>query len=111
MSGGAVAGLRVDGAVVADYAKTVEEAAAELDSAAADVGGDGVAAESYGTLAAQIGLGGSYSRAAGALRRQLTDGAEALRSAAEALRQVTVRHGGQDDEAAELIKRAGRLDG
>ncbi|EOD64317.1 hypothetical protein H480_32468, partial [Amycolatopsis vancoresmycina DSM 44592] len=37
------------------------------------------------------------------------DGAEALRSAAEALRQVTVRHGGQDAEAAELIKRAGRL--
>jgi hypothetical protein len=93
-----MAGLRMDGVVVADYAKTAEEAAAELDSAAAELG-------------AQIGLGESYGRAAGALRRQLADGAEALRSAAEALRQVTVRHSGQDDEAAELIKRAGRLEG
>ncbi|SFW45970.1 hypothetical protein [Amycolatopsis australiensis] len=106
-----MAGLRMDGAVVAEYAKTAEEAADDLDAAAADVGGEGVSAESYGALGAQIGLGESYGRAAGALRRQLTDGAEALRSAAEALRQVTVRHGGQDAEAAELIKRAGRLDG
>lgn len=106
-----MAGLRMDAAVVADYAKTAEEAAADLDSAAADVGGEGVSAESYGTLGAQVGLGASYGRAAGALRRQLTDGAEALRSAAEALRQVTVRHGSRDAEAAELIKRAGRLDG
>jgi hypothetical protein len=45
------------------------------------------------------------------LRRQLAEGAEALRSAAEALRHVTVRHGGQDAEAAELIERAGRLEG
>jgi hypothetical protein len=106
-----VAGLRMDGVVVVEYAKTAEEAAAELDSAAAEVGGEGVSAESYGELGAQIGLGESYGRAAGALRRQLTDGAEALRSAGEALRRVTVRHGGQDDEAAELIKRAGRLEG
>ncbi|WP_410668518.1 hypothetical protein [Amycolatopsis sp. cmx-4-68] len=106
-----MAGLRMDGAVVAEYAVTAEAAAAELDSAAADVGGEGVSAESYGTLGAQLGLGESYGRAAGALRRQLADGAEALRSAAEALRQVAVRHGGQDEEAAELIKRAGRLEG
>ncbi|WP_086853979.1 hypothetical protein, partial [Amycolatopsis kentuckyensis] len=89
---------------------TAEAAADDLDAAAAEVGGD-VTAESYGALGARIGLGESYGRAAGALRRQLADGAEALRSAAVALRQVTIRHGGQDDEAAELIKRAGRLDG
>jgi hypothetical protein len=100
----------MDGAAVADYAATAEAAAAELDSAAADVGGEGVSAESYGALGAQIGLGESYGRAAGALRRQLADGAEALRSAAEALRQVAVRHDGQDADAAELIQRAGRLD-
>jgi hypothetical protein len=104
-----VAGLRMDGVVVADYAKTAEEAAADLDAAAADVGGEGVSDESYGPLGAQLGLGGSYARASGALRGQLADGAEALRSAAEALRQVAVRHGNQDAEAAELIKRAGRL--
>jgi hypothetical protein len=98
----------MDGVVVAGYAVTAEAAADDLDAAAAEVGGD-VTDESYGALGAQIGLGASYGRAAGALRRQLADGAEALRSAAEALRQVTVRHGGQDTEAAELIKRAGRL--
>src|SRR3954467_3730211 len=106
-----MAGLRMDGVVVADYARTAEEAADALNAAAADVGGEGVSAESYGALGAQIGLGESYGRAAGALRRQLADGAEALRPAAEALRQVAVRHSGQDDEAAELIKRAGRLEG
>ncbi|WP_328445479.1 hypothetical protein [Amycolatopsis sp. NBC_00438] len=105
-----MAGLRMDGVVVAEYAKTAEEAAAELDSAAADVGGEGVSDESYGALGARIGLGASYGRAAGALRQQLADGAEALRSAADALRHVTVRHSGQDAEAAELIKRAGRLE-
>lgn len=104
-----MAGLRVDGVVVAEYARTAEEAADDLHAAAADVGGEGVSGESYGPLGAQIGLGESYGRAAGALRRQLTDGAEALKSAAEALRQVTVRHSGQDAEAAELIKRAGRV--
>ena len=106
-----MAGLRMDGVVVGEYVKTAEAAADDLDAAAADVGGEGVTAESYGALGARLGLGESYGRAAGALRRQLTDGAEALRSAAEALRQVTVRHGGQDAEAAELIERAGRLDG
>lgn len=105
-----MAGLKMDGVVVAGYAETAEAAAAELDAAAAEVGGDATA-ESYGTLGARLGVGESYGRASGALRRQLADGAEALRSAAEALRQVTVRHGGQDEEAAELIKRAGRLDG
>ena len=105
-----MAGLKMDGVVVARYAETAEAAADDLDAAAAEVGGD-VTAESYGTLGAQIGLGESYGRAAGALRRQLADGAEALRSAAEALRHVTVRHGGQDAEAAELIERAGRLEG
>lgn len=105
-----MAGLKMDGVVVAGYAETAEAAAAELDAAAAELGGD-VTAESYGTLGARLGVGESYGRASGALRRQLADGAEALRSAAEALRQVTVRHGGQDEEAAELIKRAGRLDG
>ncbi|SEB34666.1 hypothetical protein SAMN04489727_1041 [Amycolatopsis tolypomycina] len=104
-----MAGLKMDGVVVARYAETADAAAADLDAAAAEVGGD-VGAESYGALGAQLGLGESYGRAAGALRRQLADGAEALRSAAEALRQVTVRHGGQDEEAAELIKRAGRLE-
>ncbi|WP_225439663.1 hypothetical protein [Amycolatopsis eburnea] len=104
-------GLRMDGVVVAEYAKTAEAAAGDLDAAAAEVGGEGVSAESYGALGAGIGLGASYGRAAGALRRQLADGAEALRSAAEALRQVTVRHDGQDADAAELIKRAGRLEG
>ncbi|MEV4052580.1 hypothetical protein AB0J55_15465 [Amycolatopsis sp. NPDC049688] len=103
-----MAGLRMDAVVVAGYAATADAAADDLDAAATEVGGD-VTDESYGTLGAQIGLGASYGRAAGALRRQLADGAEALRSAAEALRQVTVRHGGQDTEAAELIKRAGRL--
>jgi hypothetical protein len=102
-----MAGLRMDGVVVADYARTAEEAADDLNAAAANVGGEGVSGESYGPLGAQIGLGESYGRAAGALRRQLTDGAEALKSAAEALRHVTVRHSGQDAEAAELIKRAG----
>jgi len=101
----------MDGVVVAEYAKTAETAAGDLDAAAAEVGGEGVSAESYGPLGAGIGLGESYGRAAGALRRQLADGAEALRSAAEALRQVTVRHDGQDADAAELIKRAGRLEG
>nr|WP_086862311.1 hypothetical protein [Amycolatopsis lexingtonensis] len=101
----------MDGVVVAEYAKTAEAAAGDLDAAAAEVGGEGVSAESYGALGAGIGLGESYGRAAGALRRQLADGAEALRSAAEALRQVTVRHDGQDADAAELIKRAGRLEG
>ncbi|WP_326946026.1 hypothetical protein OHS58_41100 [Amycolatopsis sp. NBC_00348] len=105
-----MAGLRMDGVVVAEYAKTAEEAAAELDSAAAEVGGEGVSDESYGALGAQIGLGASYGRAAGALRQQLADGAEALRSAAEALRHVTVRHSDHDAQAAELIKRAGRLE-
>ncbi|WP_410621530.1 hypothetical protein [Amycolatopsis sp. cmx-8-4] len=105
-----MAGLRMDGVVVAGYAKTAEEAAAELDSAAAEVGGEGVSDESYGALGAQIGLGASYGRAAGALRQQLADGAEALRSAAEALRHVTVRHSDQDAQAAELIERAGRLE-
>jgi hypothetical protein len=100
----------MDGVVVAQYAVTAEAAADDLDAAAAEVGGD-VTGESYGALGAQIGLGASYGRASGALRRQLADGAEALRSAAEALRQVTVRHSGQDAEAAELIQRAGRLDG
>jgi hypothetical protein len=106
-----VAGLKMDGVVVARYAETAEAAADELDTAAAEVGGGDVTGESYGTLGAQLGLGESYGRAAGALRRQLADGAEALRSAAEALRQVTARHSGQDEEAAELIKRAGKLDG
>ncbi len=105
-----MAGLRMDGVVVAGYAETAEAAADDLDAAAAEVGGD-VTAESYGALGAQLGLGESYGRAAGTLQRQLAEGAEALRSAAEALRQVTVRHSGQDAEAAELIKRAGRLDG
>jgi hypothetical protein len=100
----------MDGVVVTEYAKTAEEAAADLESAAAEVGSEAVSDESYGALGAQIGLGASYGRAAGALRRQLTDGAEALRSAAEALGHVTVRHSGQDAEAAELIKRAGRIE-
>lgn len=104
-----MAGLRMDGVVVTDYARTAEEAADDLNAAAAIVGGEGVSGESYGPLGAQIGLGESYGRAAGALRRQLADGAEALKSAAEALRQVTVRHSGQDAEAAELIKRAGEI--
>jgi hypothetical protein len=103
-----VAGLRMDDVVVAEYARTAEEAAADLDAAAAGVGGEGVSDESYGALGAQLGLGGSYGRASGALRRQLADGAEALRSAAEALRLVAVRHSGQDADAAELIERAGR---
>ncbi|WIY03737.1 hypothetical protein QRX60_07745 [Amycolatopsis mongoliensis] len=104
-----MAGLRMDGVVVAEYARTAEEAADDLHAAAAVVGGEEVSGESYGPLGAQIGLGESYGRAVGALRRQLADGAEALKSAAEALRQVTVRHSGQDAEAAELIKRAGRV--
>ena len=103
-----MAGLRMDGAVVAEYTRTAEEAADDLEAAAAEVGGVGVSGESYGALGAQLGLGESYGRAAGALRRQLVDGAEALKSAAEALRQVTVRHSGQDAEAAALIERAGR---
>lgn len=105
-----MAGLRMDGVVVAEYASTAEEAADDLHAAAAGLGGEGVSEESYGALGAQIGLGASYGRAAGALRQQLADGAEALKSAAEALRQVTVRHSGQDAEAAELIKRAGRVE-
>lgn len=104
-----MAGLRMDGVVVADYARTAEEAADDLQAAAADVGSESVSGESYGALGAGIGLGESYGRAAGALRRQLADGAEALKSAAEALRQVAVRHSGQDAEAAELIKRAGEV--
>jgi len=104
-----MAGLRMDGVVVTDYARTAEEAADDLNAAAAIVGGEGVSDESYGPLGAQIGLGESYGRAAGALRRQLVDGAEALKSAAEALRHVTVRHSGHDAEAAELIKRAGEI--
>ncbi|GLY41281.1 hypothetical protein Amsp01_073040 [Amycolatopsis sp. NBRC 101858] len=104
-----MAGMRMDGVVVTDYARTAEEAADDLNAAAAIVGGEGVSGESYGPLGAQIGLGESYGRAAGALRRQLVDGADALKSAAEALRHVTVRHSGQDAEAAELIKRAGEI--
>src|SRR3954451_6910920 len=99
----------MDGVVVGEYAKTAGAAADDLDAAAADVGGNGVTSESYGALGARLGLGESYGRAAGALRRQLTDGAEALRSAAEALRHGTVRHSGQDADAAELIKRAGEV--
>ncbi|MFJ1762125.1 hypothetical protein ACIOD2_17500 [Amycolatopsis sp. NPDC088138] len=105
-----MAGLRMDGVAVAEYAKTAEEAAADLDSAAAEVGGGGVSDESYGALGARIGLGASYGRASGALRQQLADGAEALRSAAEALEHVATRHSNQDAEAADLIKRAGRLE-
>ncbi len=103
-----MSGSRIDGGVVVEYAKTAESAAAELE-AAADFGGE-LTAVSYGDLGALIGLEASYARAAGALRRQLTDGAEALRSAAEALRTVIARHGAHDEEAAELIKRAGGLD-
>ncbi|MEC3979120.1 hypothetical protein [Amycolatopsis sp. H20-H5] len=102
-------GLKIDGVVVAEYAKTVESAAGELESAAADVSGEPVTAESYGALGELVGLGPSYSRAAGALRRQLTEGAAALRSAADALGKVTARHADQDAESADLIRRAGEL--
>lgn len=103
-----MAGLRLDGGVVVEYANTAEAAAAELE-AAADFG-DEVTAESYGDLGVLVGLDVSYARAAGALRRQLVDGAEALRSAAEALRILTARHGAHDAESAELLKRVGGLD-
>lgn len=105
-----MAGLRMDGAVVVEYAKTVDAAAAELDTAAAGLG-EVVPTESFGELGVQVGLDASFGRAAEALRRQLTDGAEALRSAATALRIITARHGAHDVESAELLKRAGELDG
>lgn len=104
-----MAGLKIDGVVVAEYAKGVDSAADELASAAADASGELVTAESYGRLGALVGLGESYSRAAEALQRQLTDGAAALRSAAEALGKVTARHADQDSESADLIRRAGEL--
>ena len=106
MSGGAVADLKMDGVVVTGYAETVESAAAELDSAVADLAND-LPGEAFGSLAASVGVGESYGRASESLRRQLADGAEAMRSAAEALRLALSHHGSHDDEAAQLIKRVG----
>ncbi|MFE6609343.1 hypothetical protein [Amycolatopsis sp. NPDC057786] len=104
-----MAGLKIDGDVVGDYAKRVDAAAGELDLAAAEVTGAGVTVESHGALGEELGLGASYGRAAEAIRRQLVEGAAALRSASEALHTVTARHAGHDDEAAQTIKRAVEL--
>ncbi|UMP02139.1 hypothetical protein [Amycolatopsis sp. EV170708-02-1] len=104
-----MAGLKIDGSVVGDYAKRVDAAAGELDLAAAEVTGEGVTVESHGTLGEELGLGASYRRAAEAIQRQLVEGAAALRSASEALHTVTARHAGHDDEAAQMIKRAVEL--
>ncbi|MFC9252024.1 hypothetical protein [Amycolatopsis thailandensis] len=104
-----MAGLKIDGVAVVDYAKRVDAAAGELDLAAAEVTGDGITVESHGALGEELGLGASYGRAAGAIRRQLEEGAAALRSASEALHTVTARHAGHDEEAAQMIKRAVEL--
>ncbi len=104
-----MAGLKIDGNVVGEYAKRVDAAAGELDLAAAEVTGDGITVESHGALGEQLGLGVSYRRAAEAIQRQLIEGAAALRSASEALHTVTARHAEHDEEAAQMIKNAVEL--
>ncbi|WP_410656578.1 hypothetical protein [Amycolatopsis sp. lyj-112] len=104
-----MAGLKIDGVVVGDYAKKVDAAAEEMNLAAAGVTGEGVTVESYGALGEELGLGASYGRATEAIRRQLLEGVAALRSASEALHTVTARHSGHDEEAAQMIKNAVEL--
>ncbi|MFE0026319.1 hypothetical protein [Amycolatopsis sp. NPDC059021] len=104
-----MAGVKIDEAVVAEYAGKVDGAAGQLDSAVSEVGAGAVSAEVFGGLGAQLGLGESYGRAVEALRRQLADGAAALHSAAGALHRVTSRHADRDAESASLIERAGEL--
>ena len=104
-----MAGLKIDGVVVEEYAKKVDAAAEEMNRATAGMTGEGVTVESYGALGEQIGLGASYGRATEAIRRQLLEGVAALRSASEALHTVTARHAGHDEEAAQMIKNAVEL--
>lgn len=104
-----MAGLKIDGVVVGDYAKKVDAAAEEMNLAAAGVTGEGVTVESYGALGEELGFGVSYGRATEAIRRQLLEGVGALRSASEALHTVTARHAGHDEEAAQMIKNAVEL--
>jgi hypothetical protein len=100
--------LRIDGVVVGGYAKKVEQAAEELDAAAAGVGAVATTAEPFGELGGRLGLDQSYARASDALRQQLATGAVALRSAAAALEQLASGHARRDADAAEQITSAGR---
>ena len=100
--------LRIDGVVVGGYAKKVEQAAQELDAAAAGVGAVATTAEPFGELGGRLGVGQSYTRASDALRQQLATGAVALRSAAAALEQLASGHAQRDADAAERITGAGR---
>ncbi|WP_020662771.1 hypothetical protein [Amycolatopsis benzoatilytica] len=99
--------MRIEGAVVGGYAAKVAGAADELETAAGEVGT--TTAEAYGGLAAQLGVPESYTQAAHALRGQLAAGAAALRSVSAALEQLTAGHAERDSDAAERIKRAGRV--
>lgn len=104
-----MAGLKIDGNVVGEYAKRVDAAAGELGLAAAEMTGDTITVESHGALGEQLGLGASYRRAVKAIRRQLIEEVAALRSASEALHTVTAWHAGHDDEAAQILKNAVEL--
>ncbi|WP_370946454.1 hypothetical protein AB5J62_02495 [Amycolatopsis sp. cg5] len=103
-----MAGINVSGDVIVDYAKKVDDNAAELRAAAEPLGAEDVAPEAFGGLGTEIGLGESYARASEALRGQLIAGSEALKSAGEALHQVVAKHSDGDEEAAEMIARVNR---
>lgn len=100
-----MAGIEIDGVVVASYAKTADEAAERLSTASSEIG---PGTTSYGDLGTQLGVGAAYQRALSALRRQLDDGSDALRSAADSLRDTASRHVSQEDDVIAHVGRAGK---
>ncbi|GAB2759172.1 hypothetical protein [Amycolatopsis magusensis] len=101
-----MSGFKVDAEVVADYARSVEDAAAGLDTAHGSLTGQSLTGEDFGVLGREAGAADAYARAAAALHTQLATGRDALLSAAEALREVAGQHGGGEEDAVATLKKA-----
>ncbi|KAA2264700.1 hypothetical protein F0L68_06310 [Solihabitans fulvus] len=98
--------VRVDPDWVVGYAKKVDEAAQDIDTARKALGEAPLRAESFGELGRTLRTADSYAKAADVLRQQLARAAEVLTSAGTGLRAVAHHYGAHDEEAARAITKA-----
>jgi uncharacterized protein YukE len=98
--------ISVDPAWLELYAKRVEAAADELSHARDALRQSPLPPASFGEIGRTLRSAEAYSRAAGLLNQQLDRACEVLASAATGLHTVAGHYGGNEDEAAHLIKKA-----
>ena len=101
-----MAGISVNPTWINGYAKTVEQAADDLDSAASTLMNTPLNSASFGQLGRTAGAAQAYTRAAAALLGQLSTASTDLRSAAGNLRTVAAAHTQADAEHAQRFIQA-----